>query len=156
VNARSAETSSLEATVATSITLDLPEPPSLNEMLRLAKQRTRRSRTGGWMKRSLPVVYDQALEDYETECVAALRTARIAPPPTPWACWEITTAHFRLHNRRDRLELLAGLKWPCDVLVRQRFVVDDGPDELIATPNPTQEIARENRGVTITIREVIA
>lgn len=138
------------------LTLDLPEPPSLNEMLELAKKRTRRSRTGGFMKRSLPVVYDQALEAYELSCLAAIRTARIAPPTRPWRCWEITSAHFRLHNLRDPVEMLAGLKWPVDFLVRQGFVQDDSPRELIRTPYPSQEIARENRGLTIAIREVSA
>lgn len=143
--------------MATSITLDLPEPPSLNEMLGLAMKRTRRARNGGWMKKAVPgVVYDQAHDAYDASCLAAVRTARIAPPTHPWRCWEITAAHFRLHNLRDLPELLAGLKWPVDFLVHQGFVHDDSPRELIRTPHPTQEIARENRGVTITIREVIA
>jgi hypothetical protein len=34
------------------LTFDLPLPPSLNEMLALAKKRTRRSRAGGWMRKS--------------------------------------------------------------------------------------------------------
>lgn len=136
------------------LTLELPEPPSLNRMIDLAKQRTRRSRTGGWMKRALPVVYDQEKERYELECLAAIRTAKIPVPPTPWATWSLASAHFRLHSERDTIELLAGLKWPIDFLVAQRFVEDDSPRELLWTPQPTQERARSRRGITLVIREV--
>jgi hypothetical protein len=137
----------------TTLTLDLPEPPSLNQMIELAKRRTRRSRTGGFMKRSLPVVYDQAKECYELECLAAVRNAGVRLPHAPWRRWEITSAHFRLHGLRDLPELMSGLKWPVDFLVAQRYVVDDSPRELLAVCLPTQVIARANRGVTITIRE---
>jgi hypothetical protein len=133
------------------LVLVLPEPPSLNAMLDLAKQRTRRSRTGGWMKRSLPVVYDQQLEAYELQCLAALRGAGIALPRDSWPRWRLTAAHFHLHSLRDPIELLASLKWPVDVLVRLGFVAGDSPRELLDTPKPTQVIDRQHRKVALTI-----
>lgn len=138
------------------LVLVLPEPPSLNEMIRLAKQRTRRSRTGGWMRRSLPVVYDQALEAYELAAVAMLRTQGVKPPREPWAQWRITAIAFRLHSLRDPVELRASLKWPVDLLVRQGYVADDGPRELVSVCEPEQCIDRANRGVTITVEEYCA
>lgn len=133
------------------LVLVLPEPPSLNAMLDLAKQRTRRSRTGGWMKRSLPVVYDQELEVYEMRCLAALRGLGVSAPATPWPRWRLEAAEFRLHRLRDPIELLASLKWPVDVLVRLGFVAGDSPRELLETPRPTQLIDPKNRRVTLTI-----
>jgi hypothetical protein len=138
--------------VSDSITLVLPEPPSLNEMIQLAKRRTRRSRTGGWMKRALPVVYDQRLEEYETRCSAAARSAGARPPASPWPRWRLVSMHFRLHNRRDWLELAAGAKWCIDFLVREGYVAGDSPREMERPAAwPTQEIARKDRGVIITI-----
>lgn len=133
------------------ITLTLPEPPSLNEMIDLAKKRTRISRTGGWMKKSLPIVYDQAKEDYELRCLAAFREAGHRLPETPIARWTLDTAHFRVHGRRDLLELLAGLKWTVDWLVHAGIVANDGPDDLLSIPRPTQVIDRAHRSVTITV-----
>jgi hypothetical protein len=141
----------------TTLTLSLPEPPSINQMLELAMKRTRRSRSGGWMKRAVPgIVYDQAHEAYDLQCLAMARTADLLPRWAPWRRWEISSVHFRLHGLRDLPELMAGLKWPVDFLVAQRYVVDDSPRELLAVCLPTQAIARANRGVTITIREVAA
>lgn len=133
------------------LTIDLPLPPSLNEMLALAKQRTRRSRTGGWMRRSLPVVYDQHLEAYELEARASLRRQGIAIPASPWSRWALVSAEFRVHNLRDWTELLASLKWPIDVLVRLRLVANDSPREMAPPPIPTQGIVRRNLGVTLMI-----
>lgn len=133
------------------LVLDLPEPPSLNVMIDLAKQRTRRSRTGGWMKRSLPVVYDQRKEEYELACMVATRTAGIFPPREPWSSWKIESVEFRLHQLRDTLELIAGLKWAVDWLVHAGFVTNDSPRELRGLPDPVQSVARKNRGVTLTI-----
>jgi hypothetical protein len=103
------------------------------------------------MRAALPVVYDQQLEIYETECLAAIRTARIAIPDAPWPRWRLDSAEFRLHNLRDPIELLASLKWPVDVLVRLGFVAGDSTRELVDTPKPTQVIDRANRRITITI-----
>jgi hypothetical protein len=121
-------------------------------MLELAKQRTRRSRTGGWMKRSLPVVYDQELEKYELRAIALLRHQGIKTPASvTWPRWRLVSAEFRLHSLRDWIELLASLKWPIDVLVRQRFVADDSPREMAPPPTPTQVIHRKDRGITLVI-----
>lgn len=133
------------------LVLELPEPPALNRMIDLAKQRTRRSRAGGWMKRSLPVVYDQAKERYELACLAAVRQAGVRPPTTPWRRWRLEQAAFRIHTPRDPIELLAGLKWSIDWLVAAGYVANDSPRELDALPVPTQTVARANRGVTLTL-----
>ena len=103
------------------------------------------------MKRSLPVVYDQRLEEYELSCQAALRGMGIVVPVTPWPCWRLESAEFRLHRLRDPIELLASLKWPVDVLVRLGFVAGDSPRELVSTPTPTQVIDQRNRRITLTI-----
>ena len=137
------------------LTFDLPLPPSLNEMLDLAKKRTKRTRTGGWIKgRAKPIVYDQHLEAYEDRMVVALRLQGIRPPASPWPRWQLVRAAFRLHNLRDWIELEASLKWPIDVLVRQRFVLDDSPREMAPPPTPTQVIDRRNLGVTLTIESI--
>lgn len=134
------------------IRMELPEPPSFNAMIELAKKRTRRSRSGGWMKKALPVVYDQALEAYETRCRAAVRTAGIRPPSEAWPRWRLRSAHFRLHQERDWLELAAGAKWAVDFLVREGFVANDSPREMERPETwPTQEVARRNRGLTLVI-----
>jgi hypothetical protein len=133
------------------LVLVLPEPPSLNQMLDLAKQRTRRAWNGAWMKRSIPIVYDNALKTYELQCAAALRGAGIAPPVTPWPRWSLESAHFQLHRLRDAIELLASLKWPVDVLVRLGYVAGDSPRELVSTPVPTQVIDQRNRRVTLVV-----
>lgn len=135
-----------------SLTFDLPLPPSLNEMIALAKKRTKRTRTGGWIKgRALPVVYDQHLEAYETEALAAIRRQGIVVPRTPWARWALVSAAFRAHSLRDWTELLASLKWPVDALVRLGFVANDSPREMAPPPTPTQAIDRAHRGVTLVI-----
>lgn len=121
-------------------------------MIDLAKKRTRRTRSGGWMKRSLPVVYDQALEVYEMECRQWLgRLSRIRPAD-PWLRWRLVEAAFFTGMTRDWIELLAGLKWPVDFLVREGFVVDDSPRELEEPPtNVTQQIDRKWPRVEIVI-----
>jgi hypothetical protein len=136
------------------LTLDLPLPPSFNDMIEKAKRRTRRSRTGGWMKRSLPVVYDQHLEAYEDKAIVLLRQQGVQAPNEPWAMWSLSAASFRLHNLRDWVELLASLKWPVDVLVRRGFVLDDSPREMAPPCIPTQTIDRRNLGVTLTIERL--
>lgn len=126
------------------LVMELPLPPSLNEMLDLAKQRS---------PKRIPVVYNKKLALYESRCVIAFANQRIEAPPDPWPRWKIVSAHFRLHNLRDWVELMASLKWPVDVLVRLHFVEDDSPRELAPPPTPTQEINRRNLGVTLTIAE---
>lgn len=137
------------------IELTLPEPPSLNAMLELAMKRTRRTSTGGWLKKAIPgLVYTQHHDAYKTLCTKAMRDAGIKPPREPWPRWEMTSAHFRLHNARDPFELLAGLKWVVDWLVEIGFATNDSPREVPSIPKPTQEIARKNRGITITISPI--
>lgn len=136
------------------ITCDLPLSPSLNEMIQLAKRRTRRSRTGGFMRRTLPVVYDQHLEAYEDEAVVMLRQQGVRPPAAPWERWALTRVAFRLRNLRDWTEVLASLKWPIDVLVRQGFVADDSPREMAPPPCPEQTIDRRRPGITLTIERL--
>lgn len=133
------------------LTLILPEPPALNVMIDLAKERTRRTLAGGWMKRSLPIVYDQRKTVYQLECTKALREAGVKPPPAPWAAWRLERAEFRLHQLRDPIELLAGLKWPIDTLVTLGFLAQDSPRELKGIPDPEQCIDRRRRGITLTI-----
>jgi hypothetical protein len=140
-----------EAISAKSLVLVLPEPPSFNAMLDIAKERTNRLPNGGWSKKAIPVVYDAKLKEYELRCLAALRGAGISVPREPWAMWRLEAAHFQLFALRDPIELLASLKWPVDVLVRLGFVVNDSPRELLSTPTPTQVIDRANRRVTLTI-----
>jgi hypothetical protein len=133
------------------VTLHLPEPPSLNMMLDMAKERTRRTKGGGWRKLALPTVYDQTKDRYQVECMLATRKVGVFPPRTPWSRWRLESAAFRLHNLRDTIELLAGLKWPIDFLVSSGFVTNDSPRELRGLPDPEQVISRQNRGISITI-----
>lgn len=75
------------------------------------------------------------------------------PDDAPWERWAITFAHFRLWNRRDPLELQAGLKWVADLLQDEGWVVDDTEDHLVHIAYPTQEIDRKNRGVDLVIEK---
>lgn len=134
--------------------LVLPEPPSLNVMLDLAKRRTRRTRDGHWTKRPLPIVYDNAKHDYEVACLAAIRSTRVWLPPEPWPRWRIDAIAFRLHQLRDPLELIAGLKWVVDWLVKIDALANDSTKELLSVPIPTQHVDRKHRGITLTISEV--
>lgn len=120
---------------------DLDEPPSLNAMIGLAKM----GRHG--------VMYRKDKNAYKRRAVVAMRNQH-KRPAEPWARWAIISAHFRLHNPRDPLELMAGLKWAVDALVDAGYVVDDSPRELVHIASPTQTVDRSSRGVTITIAEV--
>lgn len=135
------------------LTLTLPEPPTLNAMLDIAKERTRRTKAGGWRPTALPTVYDQRKHEYALKCTA-LAAGQVKRPRQPWERWRLVEARFRVWNERDPIELLAGLKWPVDWLVDAGFVVDDSPRHLISTPHPEQTVDRANRGVTITIERV--
>ena len=139
-----------------SLTLELPECPSLNKMIDLAKERTRRTASGAWLKRPVPIVYDNAKKAYELECLVMLNRAGFRVPSTPWQRWAITDVEFRLHNLRDPLELVAGLKWVADFLVTYDVLANDSARELVSICVPRQRIDRKNRGVTITIQEIAA
>lgn len=134
--------------------LSLPLPPSLNEMLDLAKQRTRRTSSGGCMKTSRPMVYDNHLKAYELHAISVLRLAGFTPPSAPFPRWRLARAAFYLHNLRDPIELMASLKWPVDALVRYRVVENDSPRELVDVCIPTQSIDRKSPRVLLTIQEV--
>jgi hypothetical protein len=141
------------ATIPTVLTLVLPEPPSLNNMLDMAKKRTHVTPNGGWSRRAIPVVYDSEKRAYETTCLAALRGSGISVPRTPWPRWSLIAAEFRLFHLRDEIELLASLKWPVDALVNLGFVADDSPRELVSIPRPVQVVDQKNRRVTLTIMQ---
>lgn len=123
---------------------DLPEPPALNAMLDLAKKRA-----GKWS-----VVYASDKAKYENRAVLMMRCQH-KMPRAPWERWRLVSAHFRLWAHRDPIELLAGLKWSVDSLVKGRYVADDSYRHLLEVATPTQEIDRANRGVTIEIEEVL-
>lgn len=142
------------AKILPELVLVLPETPSLNQMINLAKERTHQTKHGGWSRVARPVVYDQHKTAYETAVQAILRQAGVWPPLTPWPRWRLVSAEFRLHNLRDPLELLAGLKWAVDALVAAGYVTNDSPRELASVPLPTQRIDRKNRGVTMVIAPV--
>lgn len=125
---------------------ELPEPPSMNQMIDLAK---RRVIVRG---KAIPISYDIARQNYEIECIATLRTQGFrTPAESSLERWRLIVAHFRLHQLRDWTELLASLKWPIDVLVRLGFVKNDSPREMAPPCLPTQIVDRHQRGVTIII-----
>ena len=139
------------------LALHLPEPPTINAMLGLARKKTRRGPGGMWM-RTAQSKYWVEQQDYqlavraELACaLGLLARAGHRLPPQPWSRWHIVAAHFRVHGRRDPLERAAGLKWAVDALVEAALVVDDSDDELAPPPPTTQEVARRDRGVTLTI-----
>jgi len=120
------------------LTLMLPEPPSMNAMLGYAK---------AWKGRKYYVKQqewrDEAEEHYLPE--------DLPMNGMPWERYALRGIHFKLWNRRDPLELLAGLKWALDLLVDKGWLVDDTENNLLEIEMPTQEIDRNNRGVTLTI-----
>jgi hypothetical protein len=130
------------------MTVTLAEPPSLNKMLDLAKQRVRVG------KRLVPIVYDRAKNAYELQAIAEMRTQGFFAPRVPWRRWRIEAVEMRRHQLLDPIEMLASLKFPVDALVKGRYVQDDGPDYLLSIPLPVQKIDRSNRGITLTIFKV--
>lgn len=137
------------------LTLDLPLPPTMNQMVALAKQRTRKPWKGGWLKRAAPIVYDNAMHEYQLNCSVELRMAGIQAPREPWKRWALLSAHFRTHSTRDWTELAAGLKWVIDMLVSQGFLLGDSPREMERPKEwPTQEINRKDMGVRLTIKRI--
>lgn len=92
---------------------------------------------------------------YWAACQKLLDAKLIKKPPRK--AWEqtIITAHFRLWNTSDQSNLMARMKWPEDVLVRFGYIVDDAPKHLTYSGVPTQEIARKNLGLDITLQRVV-
>lgn len=127
------------------LVLELAEPPALNVMLDLAKQRDRRGR---------PTVYATAKARYEAGVAVAARRQGFPPPRVPWQRWRLERAEFRLYSARDALELLAGLKWCVDALVTGGWLAGDSPRHLRGIPDPDQVIDRSVRGVTLTITPI--
>jgi hypothetical protein len=130
------------------LTFRLDEPPSLNEMIRLAKMRVR---VGRDLK---PLVYDSRKRAYETKALADLRLQGLFPPREPWSRWRIEHAEIRRHNLLDLLEMMACAKWCVDALVKGRYVAGDGPYQLLSLGTVEQKIDRANRGITLTISRV--
>lgn len=133
------------------LVLVLPEPPTVNRMVWLAKRTTRRGPAGKWLQRPVSRYWVEE-QDYFNACLSVWAAIPLAARRgLPWARWRIVSAHFRLHQRRDWVELSAGLKWPVDWLKHAGIVADDSPDHLAPTPTPTQEVDQRNRGVVLTI-----
>jgi hypothetical protein len=124
------------------IRLPFPEPPTVNEMLDLAKLR----------KRGKPVVYHARKQEYQDDAMLRLDVAGIRVPAEPWPQWAIVRAEFRLFNERDEVELQAGLKWPVDALVKAGWVENDSPRHLKVLCLATQTVNRNARGVDLWIR----
>lgn len=127
------------------ITLQLPEPPSMNTMIDEAKQRRRAGR------RMVPVYWIEQ-QNYKAAARAAIAAQGIRGPLQPWAKWSIVELHFALHNLRDLLELQSSLKHPVDLLHEMGWVKNDAPHQLVDICKPTQLIARGSRGVRLTIQ----
>lgn len=130
-------------------TVILSEPPSLNEMLDMAKERMRvQTKTGA---RVLPVVYARRKVTYETKVLGEMRKQGVFPPSEPWTRWKVEDVVLRRRNLLDVIEALACLKWPIDSLVKGGYVSGDSPRELAVPPMLHQRIDRGNRGITLTI-----
>lgn len=156
-NYRTAESSYTKVTrpevpVGGVLRLTLPEPPSFNAMIDLAKQRTRKTFFGKWLPRAQPIVYNNTALEYKRDASIALNAAGFRPPVVLWKRWGLIRADFRFHQLRDPVEMASALKWPIDLLVTEGWVEDDSPKELIEMCLPTQTVDRDHRGVDIYIR----
>jgi hypothetical protein len=155
-NYRTPETTYVKATrpeteVGGVVRITLPEPPAFNAMIESAKRTTRRTPSGGWLKKAIPLYYIEQRE-YREAAERQLNAAGHVAPAEPWKKWAIVRVDFRLHQRRDATELLAAMKWPVDLLVDLGWVADDSPDELTIECLPTQVVDRLARGVDLYIR----
>lgn len=132
------------------ITLELPEPPSPNDAPRHPMARTR------WKNKTKARTWEAAI-------------AQASPVKFP-ARNVVISSHFRLYNLRDEDNLKASLKYVLDALrlpsnreiekgqlgfkgglfLSRGFFLDDNPREC-RIEEPTQEIDRKNRGLTLTI-----
>lgn len=119
------------------ILLALPEPPSINTMLGYAK---------AWRGRKYKV------KQNEYRALMTQLIEDVPRPPSPWPRWELVRAHFRLWNMRDPLDLLAGTKWPIDLLIDLGFIEDDADRNVVDFCKPTAEIDRGNRGLDLVLR----
>lgn len=132
------------------VELSLPEPPSPNEVSSAAHAH--------------PMQAVRMKNQYKRRCwVEAMGqvTPTVDPPEKV-----VVKAHFRLHNLRDEDNLTASLKYALDALrcpqkgedvswrqglaERKGYLLNDAPPNC-AVLRPTQEIDREDRGVTVRI-----
>jgi hypothetical protein len=153
-----AQTGATEPGVAVIV---LPEPPTINVMLGWARKKTHRGPTGNYMRQAQSVYWVEQRKYYDAvkrvmlDASVAAFGARYLPLPR----WRIVSAHFRLHQLRDDVELMSGLKWPVDALKAHGIVEDDSPRHLMpfaeCPPVVTQEVARADRGVTLTIADAV-
>lgn len=146
---RAPKYSSLE--IGDTAKLTFPEPPTFNAMIKLAGQRTREGPKGERLKRVVPLYWVQQ-QRYKALACAQLDASGWRPPPVVWRKVSIVRAQFHLHQQRDPVELLAGLKWPIDLLVDREFLVDDSPTHLTIETVPEQVINRAQRVVHLWIR----
>lgn len=143
------------------LTFELPEPPTINVMLRLHGQYQRRG------KKRIPL-YQIERRNYQLQCEAAARDQGITPPPAPWLEWQVLQAAFRVWSPKDPIELLASLKWAIDFLVRAGYVRDDSARQLAYIPSyfglvePTEHLSgitqwidRSNRGVRLMVGRLL-
>ena len=136
------------------LTLVLPEPPTVNAMLALARKMTRRGPAGAWMQKPQSR-YWVAQQEYFLACTAAARQQRAPIPAEPWPAWRVVGAELRVFHLHDYVEAGAKLKWPIDWLKHAGIVADDSPRHLLEPPPaPTQRVARGARGLTLTIAPV--
>jgi len=135
------------------VTLDLPEPPSPNEVSSAA-----------YGHRMQAV---RLKNDYKRTCwvEAMSQVTPTADPPKR----ALVSAHFRLHNLRDPDGLVGSLKYVLDAIrcpqegedvswrrglaERKGYLADDGPPNCVLC-DVTQEIDRSARGVTVRITPV--
>ena len=121
----------------------MPEPPSTNHMIDLAKAGER------------GIIYWRTQQNWRE----MLEMLLPEPPEPPWSLWRIDEARFQLWNLRDPLELMAGLKWAVDLLVDLEYFVDDSPRHLLRVPSypdgVSQIINRKARGVRLVVSEAV-
>lgn len=132
--------------------LDLPEPPSPNDLHPHPKERIKQK--NGVRRKTWQAAISQRRP--------------VSDPPDP----VLIRAHFRLHNLRDPADNLpASLKYVLDALrlpsegdrlhyrgglyERKGYFVDDSPKHLVID-EVTQEIDRSDRGLTLKIVDLAA
>lgn len=125
------------------ITLQLPLPPTVNEMIDLAKKRTRQTWNGTWLRSAQPIVYNNAKTAYGMKCAAAAATQGVTRPVLRWTRWAIVDVTYEAPNDMDPIERRARLKWPVDWLVANGWVKNDSGRELVEVVEPAVEIVRK-------------
>lgn len=132
------------------VVLELPEPPSPNEVSRSTYAH--------------PAQGVRLKNAYKRKCWT--RAMSQVTPTTDPPEKVVVKGHFRLHNLRDEDNLSASLKYVLDALrcpqegedvrwrqglaERKGYLRDDAPPNC-AVLRPTQEIDRDDRGLTLKI-----